>query len=132
MVRSDTAVGTPDYISPEVLESQGGTGTGDHGVYGRECDWWSVGVFVYEMLIGDTPFYADSLVGTYSKIMDHKNSLSFPSDIEISQNAKSLIYAFLTNRYILKTFYNIKSMYNIFSLPSFIFQKKTSWKKWNQ
>ena len=34
MVRSDTAVGTPDYISPEVLESQGGTGTGDHGVYG--------------------------------------------------------------------------------------------------
>jgi len=102
MVRSDTAVGTPDYISPEVLESQGGTGTGDHGVYGRECDWWSVGVFVYEMLIGDTPFYADSLVGTYSKIMDHKNSLNFPSDIEISQNAKSLIYAFLTNRYILK------------------------------
>ncbi|XP_022180412.1 rho-associated protein kinase 2 isoform X1 [Myzus persicae] len=98
MVRSDTAVGTPDYISPEVLESQGGTGTGDHGVYGRECDWWSVGVFVYEMLIGDTPFYADSLVGTYSKIMDHKNSLNFPSDIEISQNAKSLIYAFLTNR----------------------------------
>ncbi|XP_050529060.1 rho-associated protein kinase 1 isoform X3 [Daktulosphaira vitifoliae] len=98
MVRSDTAVGTPDYISPEVLESQGGTGTGEHGVYGRECDWWSVGVFVYEMLIGDTPFYADSLVGTYSKIMDHKNSLSFPSDIEISQNAKSLICAFLTNR----------------------------------
>lgn len=99
MVRSNTAVGTPDYISPEVLESQG-----EHGVYGRECDWWSVGVFVYEMLIGDTPFYADSLVGTYSKIMNHKNSLSFPSDIEISQNAKSLIYAFLTNRYNKKLF----------------------------
>lgn len=112
MVRSDTAVGTPDYISPEVLESQGGTGTGEHGVYGRECDWWSVGVFVYEMLIGDTPFYADSLVGTYSKIMDHKNSLSFPSDIEISQNSKSLIYAFLTNRYIDKIFYNTKSVLN--------------------
>uniref|UniRef100_A0A669QVE9 non-specific serine/threonine protein kinase n=1 Tax=Phasianus colchicus TaxID=9054 RepID=A0A669QVE9_PHACC len=93
MVRCDTAVGTPDYISPEVLKSQGGD-----GYYGRECDWWSVGVFLYEMLVGDTPFYADSLVGTYSKIMNHKNSLTFPDDNEISKEAKNLICAFLTDR----------------------------------
>lgn len=47
MVHCDTAVGTPDYISPEVLKSQGGD-----GFYGRECDWWSVGVFIFEMLVG--------------------------------------------------------------------------------
>jgi len=47
MVHCDTAVGTPDYISPEVLKSQGGD-----GYYGRECDWWSVGVFIFEMLVG--------------------------------------------------------------------------------
>ncbi|XP_057646201.1 rho-associated protein kinase 2 isoform X1 [Chionomys nivalis] len=93
MVHCDTAVGTPDYISPEVLKSQGGD-----GYYGRECDWWSVGVFLFEMLVGDTPFYADSLVGTYSKIMDHKNSLCFPEDTEISKHAKNLICAFLTDR----------------------------------
>ncbi|XP_060042548.1 rho-associated protein kinase 2 isoform X3 [Erinaceus europaeus] len=93
MVHCDTAVGTPDYISPEVLRSQGGD-----GYYGRECDWWSVGVFLFEMLVGDTPFYADSLVGTYSKIMDHKNSLCFPEDAEISKPAKNLICAFLTDR----------------------------------
>ncbi|KAM6104634.1 rho-associated protein kinase 1 isoform 1-T1 [Theristicus caerulescens] len=93
MVRCDTAVGTPDYISPEVLKSQGGD-----GYYGRECDWWSVGVFLYEMLVGDTPFYADSLVGTYSKIMNHKNSLTFPDDNEISKEAKNLICGFLTDR----------------------------------
>lgn len=93
LVRCDTAVGTPDYISPEVLQSQGG-----EGVYGVECDWWSVGVFLYEMLVGDTPFYAESLVGTYSKIMDHKNSLHFDPDNEISLEAKSLICGFLTDR----------------------------------
>eukprot|EP00794_Sanderia_malayensis_P004823 gene4823-5455_t len=93
LVRSDTAVGTPDYISPEVLQSQGG-----EGCYGRECDWWSVGVFLYEMLVGETPFYADSLVGTYSKIMDHEKALQFPDDIQMSVSAKKLICAFLTDR----------------------------------
>lgn len=92
LVRSNSAVGTPDYISPEVLK-------GDGGIYGRECDWWSVGIFLYEMLVGDTPFYADSLVGTYGKIFDFKNSLKFPTEVELSQNAKSLIKAFLTDQH---------------------------------
>uniref|UniRef100_A0A8C7R1I2 Rho-associated protein kinase n=1 Tax=Oncorhynchus mykiss TaxID=8022 RepID=A0A8C7R1I2_ONCMY len=93
MVHCDTAVGTPDYISPEVLNSQGGD-----GYYGRECDWWSVGVFIFEMLVGDTPFYAESLVGTYGKIMDHKNNLNFPDDVQMSNDAKDLICAFLSDR----------------------------------
>lgn len=53
MVHCDTAVGTPDYISPEVLRSQGGDGS-----YGRECDWWSVGVFIYELLVGKRLAYS--------------------------------------------------------------------------
>lgn len=93
MVRTDTAVGTPDYISPEVLKSQSG-----NGCYGPECDWWSVGVVMYEMIIGDTPFYADSLVGTYGQIMDHQNSLKIPSEAHISNDAKHLIFSFLTDR----------------------------------
>uniref|UniRef100_A0A3B3XFC9 non-specific serine/threonine protein kinase n=1 Tax=Poecilia mexicana TaxID=48701 RepID=A0A3B3XFC9_9TELE len=93
MVHCVTAVGTPDYISPEVLQSQGGDGT-----YGRECDWWSVGVSLYELLVGETPFYAESLIGTYGKIMNHHNALVFPDDVEMSQNAKDLISAFLTDR----------------------------------
>ncbi|KAM4713160.1 rho-associated protein kinase 2-like isoform 2-T4 [Anableps anableps] len=93
MVHCETAVGTPDYISPEVLQSQGGDGT-----YGRECDWWSVGVSLYELLVGETPFYAESLIGTYGKIMNHHNALVFPDDVEMSQDAKDIIRAFLTDR----------------------------------
>ena len=43
------------------------------------------------MLTGETPFYSETLVGTYSKIMDHENSLQFPDDVELSDAAKDLI-----------------------------------------
>lgn len=43
--------GTPDYLAPEVILRQG---------YGKPVDWWSLGIILYEFLIGVPPFYGDT------------------------------------------------------------------------
>ncbi|XP_017358000.1 myotonin-protein kinase isoform X1 [Cebus imitator] len=93
-VRSMVAVGTPDYLSPEILQAVGGRpGTGS---YGPECDWWALGVFAYEMFYGQTPFYADSMAETYGKIVHYREHLSLPlADEGVPEEARDLIQQLL-------------------------------------
>ena len=54
-----SAVGTPDYIAPEMLRKKG---------YTELVDWWALGVIIYEMIIGYAPFSADNNDEIYYKI----------------------------------------------------------------
>ncbi|XP_073034768.1 uncharacterized protein [Primulina eburnea] len=77
-----STVGTPDYIAPEVLLKKG---------YGIECDWWSLGAIMYEMLVGHPPFYSDDPITTCRKIVHWRNHLKFPDEARLTPEAKNLI-----------------------------------------
>ncbi|KAJ8763289.1 hypothetical protein K2173_026190 [Erythroxylum novogranatense] len=77
-----STVGTLDYMAPEVLLKKG---------YGMECDWWSLGAIMYEMLIGYPPFCSDDPRMTCRKIINWKTCLKFPEEPKLSYEAKDLI-----------------------------------------
>ncbi|TKY53740.1 Serine/threonine-protein kinase CBK1 [Spatholobus suberectus] len=83
-----STVGTPDYIAPEVLLKKG---------YGVECDWWSLGAIMYEMLVGFPPFYSDEPMLTCRKIVNWRTTLKFPEEAKLSAEAKDLICRLLCN-----------------------------------
>ncbi|KAK2079205.1 hypothetical protein QBZ16_002896 [Prototheca wickerhamii] len=58
---SGRAVGTPDYLAPELL-----LGTG----HGTEVDWWSLGAILYEMVVGSPPFAAASPEAIFQNVLD--------------------------------------------------------------
>lgn len=82
-----TACGTPGYVAPEVLEGK---------KYGREVDYWSLGVILYILLCGFPPFYDESTTGLYRQIK--KGQYDFPSPYwdDISSNAKNVVRGLLT------------------------------------
>ena len=61
-------VGTPNYIAPEVLLRTG---------YTQLCDWWSVGVILYEMVVGSPPFLANTPAETQYKVRTNKKKFFF-------------------------------------------------------
>jgi serine/threonine kinase 38 len=84
-----STVGTPDYIAPEVFERKG---------YGNECDWWSLGVIMYECIVGYPPFFSEDPLTTCRKIVNWRKSLEFPNDVELSDNAVSLIKSLICDK----------------------------------
>ncbi|KAK8488318.1 hypothetical protein V6N12_063782 [Hibiscus sabdariffa] len=82
--QSNSFVGTEEYIAPEII-----TGAG----HSSAIDWWALGILLYEMLYGRTPFRGKNRQKTFSNIL-HKD-LTFPSSIPVSLAARQLINALL-------------------------------------
>ncbi|ODV87823.1 hypothetical protein CANARDRAFT_178468, partial [[Candida] arabinofermentans NRRL YB-2248] len=78
--RTNSFVGTEEYIAPEVIWGKGHTSA---------VDWWTLGIFVYEMIFGITPFKGSTRNQTFSNIL--KNDATFPDYNSISNNCKNLI-----------------------------------------
>ncbi|MED6119127.1 Phototropin-2 [Stylosanthes scabra] len=84
VTQSNSFVGTEEYIAPEII-----TGAG----HSSAIDWWTLGILLYEMLYGRTPFRGKNRQRTFSNIL-HKD-LTFPSSIPASLAARQLINALL-------------------------------------
>nr|AML79530.1 putative LOV domain-containing protein [Fouquieria macdougalii] len=84
MRASNSFVGTEEYIAPEIITGAGHTSA---------VDWWALGILLYEMLYGYTPFRGKTRQKTFANIL-HKD-LKFPSSISASLSAKQLMYRLL-------------------------------------
>lgn len=84
-----TLCGTPDYIAPEVITTK---------PYNKSVDWWSLGVLIFEMLAGYTPFYDSTPMKTYEKILLGKVHYPLIMLADVIDLLKQLITADLTRR----------------------------------
>nr|AML77943.1 putative LOV domain-containing protein [Tropaeolum peregrinum] len=84
ITHSNSFVGTEEYIAPEII-----TGAG----HSSAIDWWALGILLYEMLYGRTPFRGKNRQKTFANIL-HKD-LTFPSSIPVSLAGRQLINALL-------------------------------------
>jgi serine/threonine protein kinase len=92
--RTYTLCGTPEYIAPEVLLNKG---------HGKPVDWWTLGILIYEMIVGQPPFCDEDPMGIYQKILAGK--VYFPKYFD--KNAKALVKKLITAD-LSKRFGNLK------------------------
>ena len=86
---TSTIIGTPHYIAPEILQGKG---------YSLSCDFWSLGICMYEIFYGIYPFghSANEVIDIYKEVL--KKNLSFPSESSKYQNINAFIRDLLAKK----------------------------------
>ncbi|OAY63133.1 Serine/threonine-protein kinase KIPK [Ananas comosus] len=82
--RSNSFVGTHEYLAPEIIRGDG---------HGSAVDWWTFGIFLYELLFGRTPFKGPGNEETLGNVVSE--SLKFPGNPSVSSHARDLIRGLL-------------------------------------
>ena len=87
--RTYTRCGTPDYTAPEMLLNQG---------VNQACDWWALGILIFEMLNGVPPFTdpGGDDMKTYQNITHGSLSSCYPEDSKASDEVRALIAGLCT------------------------------------
>ncbi|XP_057507676.1 serine/threonine-protein kinase RHS3-like [Actinidia eriantha] len=83
-VRSMSFVGTHEYLAPEIIRGEG---------HGSAVDWWTFGIFLYELLHGTTPFKGSGNRATLFNVVGQP--LRFPETQQVSNMARDLIKGLL-------------------------------------
>ena len=97
---TSTIIGTPHYVAPEILQGRG---------YSLSCDFWSLGICMYEIFYGKYPFgnYAIEVIEIYKEIL--RNSFSFPIENKKVEKANSFISCLL-NKKVNERICNVSSL----------------------
>ncbi|GJN03858.1 hypothetical protein PR202_ga21347 [Eleusine coracana subsp. coracana] len=82
--RSMSFVGTHEYLAPEIIKGEG---------HGSAVDWWTFGIFLYELLFGKTPFKGSGNRATLFNVVGQP--LRFPESPIVSFSARDLIRGLL-------------------------------------
>uniref|UniRef100_A0A126X239 non-specific serine/threonine protein kinase n=1 Tax=Neckera douglasii TaxID=140378 RepID=A0A126X239_9BRYO len=77
---SNSFVGTEEYIAPEIITGQG---------HSSAVDWWALGILIYEMLYGRTPFRGKNRQRTFTNVL--QKDIIFPASIPVSLQVRQLM-----------------------------------------